>query len=85
MLKSFQYFLSAEKPGTPSSFDYFEISNERTNKTSVTSRREKVPLEGLENVKLLATLDILNPRPQEGLNKIFFSKFKKPKAAYCIL
>ncbi|KAI5650200.1 hypothetical protein M9H77_36205 [Catharanthus roseus] len=47
---------------------------ERTNKTSVTSRREKVPLKGLENVKLLATLDILNPRPQEGLNKIFSSK-----------
>ncbi|KAI5676651.1 hypothetical protein M9H77_07601 [Catharanthus roseus] len=49
----------------------------RTNKTSVTSRREKVPLKGLENVKLLATLDILNPRPQEGLNEIFSSKFNE--------
>ncbi|KAI5652384.1 hypothetical protein M9H77_29571 [Catharanthus roseus] len=38
---------------------------ERTKKTCVTGRREKVPLKGLENVKLLATLDILNPRPQE--------------------
>ncbi|KAI5676090.1 hypothetical protein M9H77_07042 [Catharanthus roseus] len=55
-------------------------SEERTNKTSLTSRREKVPLKRLENVKLLATLDILNPRPQEGLNKIFSSKFKKPKS-----
>ncbi|KAI5675891.1 hypothetical protein M9H77_06841 [Catharanthus roseus] len=44
------------------------------------SRREKVPLRGLENVKLLVTLDILNPRLQEGLNKIISSKFKQPKA-----
>ncbi|KAI5658090.1 hypothetical protein M9H77_26883 [Catharanthus roseus] len=51
------------------------------NKTSVTSGKEKVPLIGLENVKLLATLDILNSRPQEGLNKIFSSKFKQPKVA----
>ncbi|KAI5676226.1 hypothetical protein M9H77_07176 [Catharanthus roseus] len=50
------------------------------NKTSVTSRREKVPLKGLENVKLLATLDILNPTTQEVLNKIFSSKFKQPKS-----
>ncbi|KAI5664205.1 hypothetical protein M9H77_23528 [Catharanthus roseus] len=53
---------------------------ERTNKTNVTSRREKVPWKGLENVKLLAPLVILNPRPQEGLNKIFSSKFKEPKS-----
>ncbi|KAI5668710.1 hypothetical protein M9H77_18563 [Catharanthus roseus] len=69
MLRSFQYFLSTEKP-----------VSERTNKTSVTSRREKVPLKGLENIKLLASLDILNPRPQEGLKKIFSSKFKQPKS-----
>ncbi|KAI5676938.1 hypothetical protein M9H77_07888 [Catharanthus roseus] len=69
MLRSFQYFLFAEKP-----------VRERTNKTSVTSRREKVPLKELGNVKLLATLDILNPRPQEGLKKLFSSKFKQPKS-----
>ncbi|KAI5671007.1 hypothetical protein M9H77_11371 [Catharanthus roseus] len=58
----------------------FRPSSERENKKiSVTSRREKVPLKGLENVKLLATLDILNPRPQEDLNKIFSSNFKQPK------
>ncbi|KAI5682361.1 hypothetical protein M9H77_03589 [Catharanthus roseus] len=48
-------------------------------KGGITGLEEKVPLKGLENVKLLATLDILNPRPQEGLNKTFSSKFKKPK------
>ncbi|KAI5666891.1 hypothetical protein M9H77_16744 [Catharanthus roseus] len=52
---------------------------ERTNRTSVTSRREKVPLKVLENVKRLATLDILNPRSQEGSNEIFSSKFKQHK------
>ncbi|KAI5649850.1 hypothetical protein M9H77_35855 [Catharanthus roseus] len=56
-----------------------EGQSSRTNKPSVTSRREKVSLKGLENVKPLATLDILNPRAQEGLNKIFSSKFKQPK------
>ncbi|KAI5664040.1 hypothetical protein M9H77_23363 [Catharanthus roseus] len=55
-------------------------SEGETNKTSVTSRREKVPLKGFENDKLLATFDILNPRPQEGLNKIFSSNFKQPKS-----
>ncbi|KAI5672372.1 hypothetical protein M9H77_12736 [Catharanthus roseus] len=29
--------------------------------------QKKVPLKGLENVKLQATLDIANPRPQEAL------------------
>ncbi|KAI5667395.1 hypothetical protein M9H77_17248 [Catharanthus roseus] len=53
---------------------------ERTNKTSITSRRQKVPLKGFENIKLLATLDILHPGPQEGLNKIFSSMFNQPKA-----
>ncbi|KAI5675746.1 hypothetical protein M9H77_06696 [Catharanthus roseus] len=41
--------------------------------------KKKVPLKGLENVKLQATMDISNPRPQEGLNKIFSSNFKQPK------
>ncbi|KAI5672357.1 hypothetical protein M9H77_12721 [Catharanthus roseus] len=52
---------------------------ERTNKTIVTSIKEKVPLKGLENVKLLATLDILNPRPKKGLKKFFSSKVKQSK------
>ncbi|KAI5658016.1 hypothetical protein M9H77_26809 [Catharanthus roseus] len=62
------------------SIKFYPRSEGETNKTNVISRREKVPLKGLENVKLLATLDILNPRPQEGLNKIFSSKFKQPKS-----
>ncbi|KAI5657880.1 hypothetical protein M9H77_26673 [Catharanthus roseus] len=61
------------------SIKFVQEVRERTYKTSVTRRREKVPLKGLEYVKLLATLDVLNPRPQEGLNKIFSSKFKQPK------
>ncbi|KAI5649703.1 hypothetical protein M9H77_35708 [Catharanthus roseus] len=47
-------------------------------KISSKNRRKKVSLKGLENAKLLATLDILNPKTQEGLNKIFSSKFKQP-------
>ncbi|KAI5667248.1 hypothetical protein M9H77_17101 [Catharanthus roseus] len=47
--------------------NFIQVVRERTNKTSITSRKEKVPLIGLEIVKLLATLDILNPRPQEAL------------------
>ncbi|KAI5667176.1 hypothetical protein M9H77_17029 [Catharanthus roseus] len=60
--------------------NFIQEVRERTNKTSVTSRKAKVPLKGLEKVKLLASLDILNPRPQEGLNKILSSKFKQPKS-----
>ncbi|KAI5664123.1 hypothetical protein M9H77_23446 [Catharanthus roseus] len=65
------------------SIKFHPRSEGENNKTSVTSRRVKVPSKELENVKLLATLDILNPRPQEGVNKILSSKFKQPKFNPC--
>ncbi|KAI5671385.1 hypothetical protein M9H77_11749 [Catharanthus roseus] len=76
----------AQMPQTPLSPNPIaEEVRERIKKTSATSRRERVPLKELENVKLRATLDILNPRPQEGLNKIFSSKFKQPKLRLSLL
>ncbi|KAI5650460.1 hypothetical protein M9H77_36465 [Catharanthus roseus] len=71
--------LSLEKQDLPSTglLEDGEYSSPIEGKRSLGSL--KVPLKGHENIKLLATLDILNPRPQEGLNKIFSSKFKQPK------